>query len=92
MSFIVDLFHQAIIQSGVVLNPWALQLPSPTQMVYRICTSLGNDTRNHEQIMDLLRSADRDKISLLQEKVLTDEVLSFIFHFHIHLKFKRITK
>ncbi|XP_023317064.1 uncharacterized protein LOC106658523 [Trichogramma pretiosum] len=66
------LFTKAIIQSGVVLNPWARALPHPREIVYRFCSVLGKNTTDHEEIMSHLRTTDSHEMMKQQDALLTE--------------------
>lgn len=72
-ELIVGLFHKAIAQSGVALNPWAFTRKTK-QYAYKVCEFLGNKTQDHKAIVDFLRSIDSHKLIEAQEKLLTEEV------------------
>ncbi|NP_001165962.1 carboxylesterase clade A, member 6 isoform X1 [Nasonia vitripennis] len=75
------LFHKAISQSGVALNPWAYQT-NPKSKVYRVCEKLGFKSRDPKQIVDYLRSIDSRKLVEAQESILTEEEkIQFTFAF-----------
>lgn len=67
------LFHKAICQSGVALNPWA-QVFDPKKYAYKICELLGKNITDHKEIVQFLRTIHASKLIEAQEGVLTKEV------------------
>ncbi|KAJ8682868.1 hypothetical protein QAD02_018660 [Eretmocerus hayati] len=66
------LFHKAIIQSGVIFNPWATKLRDEMKkMAYKLCEILGKKARDDVEIVNFLRSIDVQKLVEAQEKCLT---------------------
>ncbi|KAL7302333.1 hypothetical protein TKK_0004996 [Trichogramma kaykai] len=57
------LFHRAIMQSGVVLNPWARARINSWEVVYYLCSLMGFESRDHAEIMNFLRGADNYKLT-----------------------------
>lgn len=72
--YFLGLFHKAICQSGVVLNPWAKLTINPKRFAYQMCSLLGNKSRDHKELVDFLRHIDCEKLIEIQNQLLTDEV------------------
>ncbi|KAJ8682870.1 hypothetical protein QAD02_018662 [Eretmocerus hayati] len=77
------LFHQAIIQSGVVLNPWSFNTSDQSKdHAYRLCEILGKKTKDEQEIVDFLRTIDSHRLIEAQENCLTPlEKMKLIFPF-----------
>ena len=73
LNYLTGLFHKAISQSGVALNPWA-SVVNPKIYAYRLCELLGNKTENHQEIINFLKTIPCTELIKAQEKILTHEV------------------
>lgn len=62
------LFHKAISQSGVAINPWASVLGDPKEIVNKICKRLGKDTTDPDEIVKFLQTVDALKLIELQKE------------------------
>uniref|UniRef100_A0ABD2X6V0 Carboxylic ester hydrolase n=1 Tax=Trichogramma kaykai TaxID=54128 RepID=A0ABD2X6V0_9HYME len=74
------LFHKAISQSGVVLNPWAAVPENPKNYAYKLCKMLGKETKNSKEIVEFLRTIPYTELMIAQQKMaeahLDDNLLS----------------
>ncbi|XP_058799349.1 uncharacterized protein LOC131668894 [Phymastichus coffea] len=66
------LFHKAISQSGVALNPWAFQ-SNPEKRAYQLCQLLGHRVKDSKSAIRFLKSVDTPRLIRAQEKLLTKE-------------------
>ena len=73
MIILIGLFHKAILQSGVVNNPWAYIL-NPKTYGYRLAEFLGCDKKDTKEIIEFLKSVNCMELVKAQEKMLTTEV------------------
>lgn len=60
-------------QSGVVLNPWAIQT-NIKEKAYRLCEKLGHTNKDPKSIVEFLRTIDVQKLIDAQEGMVTNEV------------------
>ncbi|XP_046751124.1 juvenile hormone esterase-like [Diprion similis] len=60
--FSKGLFHKAIVQSGVAINPWACT-PSPVNLVRRLVAHLGKETTDSKEIVEFLRTIAAHKLA-----------------------------
>nr|AAC36245.1 carboxylesterase [Anisopteromalus calandrae] len=56
------LFHKAISQSGVFMNPWASVSGEPRKKAYELCELLGKKTTDPVEIVKFLRTVDTMKL------------------------------
>ncbi|OXU28410.1 hypothetical protein TSAR_000839 [Trichomalopsis sarcophagae] len=68
------LFHKAISQSGVFVNPWAAVSGDPKKKAYKLCELLGKKTTDPVKIVNLLRTVDASKLIELQEKIQGEQI------------------
>ncbi|XP_043465794.1 juvenile hormone esterase-like, partial [Leptopilina heterotoma] len=74
------LFHKAIAQSGVGINPWAFQ-NSNKENAMKVAAELGCASSNKEEIAQFLRSVPAEKILVAQNKVFDEHPFKLEFHF-----------
>lgn len=74
-------------QSGVVLNPWAVS-EDPKYRIYKLCEILGNNTRDHEKIVSFLQKIERKKLIEAVDQILPPKVKKKYF-FNIKIKIKK---
>ncbi|XP_015605144.1 esterase FE4 isoform X2 [Cephus cinctus] len=67
------LFHKAISQSGVAVNPWAKVWANPDEFAYRLSDSLGRKSFDPVTVVEFLRTVDSHKLVKAQQKLLTPE-------------------
>ena len=62
--FFIGLFHQAILQSGTDLTPWAINFPAMKPIQFTIATAKKlNCTRNtNQEMVDCLREVESEKL------------------------------
>ena len=65
------LFHKAIIQSGVVINPWAHQI-SNKEFAMQIANALGNSESNPEEVLKFFRTVSAQELVQAVEDVFQD--------------------
>ncbi|XP_058799389.1 carboxylesterase 5A-like [Phymastichus coffea] len=90
-SLATGLFHKAIAQSGVALNPWIFHT-KPEVRAHQLCQQLGHTDRDPLSIVQFLRKIGIERLIEVQENLLTyDEKIQFAFPFgpSIDLKSKR---
>ncbi|CAB0030891.1 unnamed protein product [Trichogramma brassicae] len=63
------LFHKAISQSGVVLNPWAAVPENPKNYAYKLCKMLGKETKNSKEIVEFLQTIPYTELMIAQQKM-----------------------
>lgn len=68
------LFHKAIIQSGVALNPWAIISEKPSKYGFQLAAKLGETSTDPETVVEFLRTIDAKKLVDLETKLLTPKV------------------
>ncbi|XP_058799387.1 esterase E4-like [Phymastichus coffea] len=66
------LFHKAIAQSGVALNPWAFKT-DPEECAYRLCELLGHTEKDPKSAIEFLKEVDIQKLIGAQGKILKKE-------------------
>ncbi|XP_051172595.1 juvenile hormone esterase-like isoform X1 [Leptopilina boulardi] len=74
------LFHKAIAQSGVVINPWAHQT-SNKEYAIKVATELGCSSSNNEEIVQFLRTKPIEEILKTQYEIFDIHPLRLDFHF-----------
>ncbi|XP_012282463.1 esterase B1 [Orussus abietinus] len=67
------LFHKAICQSGVALNPWACGPREPRRSAQEIAAILGEVSTDPRVIVEFLRTVDAKTLVEAQEKMTTPE-------------------
>ncbi|XP_046751123.1 juvenile hormone esterase-like [Diprion similis] len=75
------LFHKAISQSGVALNPWARAFKT-AEIAQRVAAHFGKETTDPNEIVKFLRTIPAHKLADSQFKILTPEekiVFGFAF-------------
>lgn len=70
------LFHKAIAQSGVAINPWAIQTEDPKKFTYMLAAKLGENSTDPKTVLEFLRTIDAKKL-VITEMELTGEQVSF---------------
>ncbi|XP_058799348.1 neuroligin-1-like [Phymastichus coffea] len=82
-SLAKGLFHKAISQSGVALNPWAYHSNVELkEKAHRICQELGHTGKDAKSIVEFLRMTDIKTLIEAQEKIVSkEEKIQFIFSF-----------
>ena len=60
----------------------------PKEKAYRLCSLLGNDIRNHEEIVKFLKTINVKKLIQAQEQVLTKMVKKLLKKIILHKIFK----
>ncbi|XP_011705980.1 PREDICTED: esterase FE4-like [Wasmannia auropunctata] len=68
-----DLFHKAILQSGVITCDWAIIRNQPEANSFKLASVLGNDSKDPEKVIEFLRTIPTAEIVKAQYKVLTPE-------------------
>ncbi|XP_039310190.1 para-nitrobenzyl esterase [Solenopsis invicta] len=70
-----DLFHKAIVQSGVMRNPWAYteQQSHSTNIGFRLAEKLGKATTDPKVVYEFLKTIDAKKLIETQEKYFSTE-------------------
>lgn len=71
--FLPGLFHKAICQSGVALNPWAEKL-EPKKTALKYLAHLDCKERDPKAIVAFLRGLDCGQLLEAQQKLLTPQV------------------
>lgn len=74
------LFHKAIAQSGVSINPWAFQ-NSNKENAMKVAVELGCTSSNREEIAEFLRSLPAEQILKAQNKVFDEHPFKLEFNF-----------
>ncbi|KAK0169506.1 hypothetical protein PV327_011530 [Microctonus hyperodae] len=69
------LFHKAIIQSGVALNPWASSPKPLMESVEKLAAVLEKDISNVKEFVNYLRTLDAHCLVEAVEKIRTSKVL-----------------
>ena len=67
------LFHKAISQSGVALNPWAHVIKNPSKYAYQLAARLGKETNDPETVVEFLRTVEPLKIVSAENELLKDD-------------------
>ncbi|KAK0082166.1 hypothetical protein PV326_007309 [Microctonus aethiopoides] len=78
----VGLFHKAIIQSGVAINPWASSSEPPMESVKKLAAVLDKDISDVKEFVNYLRTLDVHRLVEAEDKIRTskDKIL-FIYPF-----------
>ncbi|XP_043268664.1 juvenile hormone esterase-like [Venturia canescens] len=63
------LFHKAISQSGVILNPWASMANSPKLYAQKLSSALGKEITDPRLLVEYLRSFDAERLVEADEKI-----------------------
>ncbi|XP_048515845.1 esterase FE4-like isoform X3 [Athalia rosae] len=75
------LFHKGIVESGVVLNPWA-NIEETVSHARRLVSMLGRDLTDPKEIVEFLRTVPHSELVIAQQKMLTDGDKNFLrYHF-----------
>ncbi|XP_076168705.1 juvenile hormone esterase [Ptiloglossa arizonensis] len=73
------LFHKAISQSGVAMNPFALIYGEPKQYAFRLAAQLGKETTDPETAVEFLKTIDAQQLVTAGRKLLTPVDMLVIF-------------
>ncbi|XP_017881679.1 cholinesterase 1-like [Ceratina calcarata] len=65
------LFHKAIAQSGVAVNPWALATMDPKERVYQLAAKLGEHSIEPEVVVEFLKTIDATKLVATERELFT---------------------
>ncbi|XP_026668996.1 bile salt-activated lipase-like [Ceratina calcarata] len=68
------LFHKAIAQSGVAVNPWACTTLEPKLRVYQLAAKLGEHSIVPENVIKFLQTVDPVKLIATEREFLTPMV------------------
>ncbi|XP_012256600.2 esterase FE4-like [Athalia rosae] len=71
------LFHKGIVESGVVLNPWA-NIEETISHTHRLVSILGKDLTDPKEIVEFLRTVPHSELVIAQQKMLTEEDKHFL--------------
>lgn len=63
------LFHRAIMQSGVALNPWAIISEKSSKYAFELAANLGETSTDPETVVEFLRTIDAKKLVDLEFKL-----------------------
>nr|XP_046491071.1 uncharacterized protein LOC124223293 [Neodiprion pinetum] len=75
------LFHKAIIQSGVTLNPW-VTTSNPVVTAQSYVALLGKETTDPNEIVEYLRTIPANKLILAEQQIQTrEDKIRFMFPF-----------
>ena len=83
---VVGLFHKAIAQSGVAINPWSSMPKDSRKKAYRLCSLLGNKTEDNQEVFSFLKTVDVQQLIEAQNNILTNRVKTLFYILHISLK------
>ncbi|KZC13030.1 Esterase FE4 [Dufourea novaeangliae] len=67
------LFHKAIAQSGVALNPWAYVTKKPASYAFKVAACLGKQITDTQELYEFLIAADARQLVKAQLTVLKQE-------------------
>ncbi|XP_034947990.1 esterase FE4-like [Chelonus insularis] len=56
------LFHKAILQSGVAINPWASSACSPKETAFKLSSILGNEITDPKKLVKFLKTVDAHQL------------------------------
>lgn len=68
------LFHKAILQSGVAINPWASIIKEPSKYAFMLAAKLGESSADPETVVEFLRTIDMQKLVAAELKLITPQV------------------
>ncbi|XP_026299635.1 bile salt-activated lipase isoform X2 [Apis mellifera] len=64
------LFHKAIAQSGVAINPWAIITKEPSKYAYELAAKLGEKSTDPKTVLEFLRTVDAQKLAFTETQIL----------------------
>ncbi|KAJ8687539.1 hypothetical protein QAD02_023333 [Eretmocerus hayati] len=67
------LFHKAISQSGVALNPWASVGEEPKIAAFQLCSSMGKNTQNSKEALNILKTTEANHLIEILNKLMIQE-------------------
>lgn len=68
------LFHKAIAQSGVAINPWAILTKEPSKYAYDLEAKLGKESTDPKTVLEFLRTVDAQKLAFTETQLLQSKV------------------
>lgn len=68
------LFHKAIAQSGVAINPWAIITKEPSKYAYELAAKLGEKSTDPKTVLEFLRTVDAQKLAFTETQILKTNV------------------
>lgn len=68
------LFHKAIAQSGVAINPWAILTKEPSKYAYDLAAKLGKESTDPKTVLEFLRTVDAQKLAFTETQLLQSKV------------------
>lgn len=68
------LFHKAIVQSGVAINPWAIITKEPSKYAYDLAAKLGEESTDPKTVLEFLRTVDAQKLAFTETQLLKSKV------------------
>lgn len=75
----LGLFHKAIIQSGVAINPWASSPKPPMESVKKLAAVLDKDISDVKEFVNYLRTLDVHRLVEAEDKIRTSKVLFLLY-------------
>lgn len=73
-SISTGLFHKAIAQSGVAINPWAIITREPSKYAYELAAKLGEESTDPKTVLEFLRTVDAQKLAFTETQLLKSTV------------------
>lgn len=68
------LFHKAISQSGVAVNPWAYIRKEPRKYAFQVAAQLGEHSTDPATVLEFFRKVDSKDLVNAEHKLLTPEI------------------
>ena len=74
---LTGLFHKAIAQSGVAINPWASVYGNSKTNAFKLASLLGKETSDPQTAVEYLKTIDTEKLVITHQRIATKLVCTY---------------